>query len=121
MKQLLIVLCLLSLASCAGMHNRSIVRSGVLCQGINRQAFLDVWGSPERTRVLVIKDEQESISFGWHANAYGGGGGLFKGRQSHVFQEWNYEKIGISLLFDGATLVDWKTDKSVEQLKAIAH
>jgi hypothetical protein len=107
------------LTGCMHKHAK-YVESGVLRRDINKQAFLDVWGSPERTRVVTFRDEDESTSLGWNFGGGGGGGGLFKGKRSRSFEEWSYEKFGITLLFSGYGLVDWKTDKTTEEIKALA-
>jgi hypothetical protein len=33
---------------------------------------------------------------------------------------WDYQKKGVKLYFRGNELVDWKTDKTVEELKALS-
>jgi hypothetical protein len=40
-----------------------IVRSGVLKQGIEMQAFLDVWGDPDKTRVVTFLRVRFSPSY----------------------------------------------------------
>ena len=121
MKKVAIVVGLIFLLTGCMHKHAKYVESGVLRRDINKQAFLDVWGSPERTRVVTFKDENESTSLGWNFNDFGGGGGgLFKGRRSRSFEEWAYEKFGITLLFNGDSLADWKTDKTTEQIKSLA-
>ena len=119
MKRLVSVLCVLYviflMVGCAT-HSKEhrhapIVRSGILKKGINKQAFLDVWGEPDRARTAP---SEEFMSAGWS----GSGGGFFKGRKT--LEVWSYEKIGIELIFDGDSLAGWKTDKTVQQLKAEA-
>ena len=120
MKKVAIVIGLIFLLTGCMHKHAKYVESGVLRRDINKQAFLDVWGSPERTRVVTFRDEDESTSLGWNFGGSGGGGGLFKGKRSRSFEEWAYEKYGITLLFSGYGLVDWKTDKTTEQIKALA-
>jgi hypothetical protein len=88
-----------------------MVRSGIMQQRIPKQAFLDVWGEPDRTR-SVSSEEYMSASWG------GVRGGMFKGRDT--LELWAYEKIGIELVFGDHGLAGWKTDKTVQELKAAA-
>jgi hypothetical protein len=67
----------LVLVSCAHMHpgehkHSHYIRDGVLKNGIHQQAFLDVWGPPDRT---TAAETAESISAQW-----GGFGGSFYSR-----------------------------------------
>ena len=80
------------------------------------QAFLDVWGPPDRTSVITINSQNEGLYAHW--NAFGGK--LTGGNQSYTYQEWDYEKFGISLLFDGDDLSSWETKKTVSEIKALA-
>lgn len=114
-KTIIFVLLFLFIAGCAagnGEHRTaSIVRSGVLQMGLVKKAFTDAWGEPDRTATVATS---EFVQAGWS----GGGGSFFKGRRTLVV--WTYEKIGIELVFDGKSLVGWKTDKTVQELKAVA-
>jgi len=124
MKKIIFVLLLFALVAGCARHPGSysehrdgkIVRSGVLKQGIDMQAFLDVWGPPERTRVITINSQDQGLSAKW--NRFGGK--FTEGKQYYSYQEWNYERFGIDLLFDGNDLVNWKTDKTVAELRALA-
>jgi len=79
--------------------------------GIGQQAFLDVWGQPERTSVV---QSTEQITARWG----GGGGNIFKG--SKALEMWSYNESEIELLFDESKLIAWKTNKTTQELKSIA-
>ncbi len=99
------------LTGCAHRHAH-FVRDGLLRYGIADQAFLDVWGTPDR--VGVFSNDKETVSANWGS----GGGSLFKGQSSFV--KWTYEKIGIELYFTRNCLAGWKTDRTVSELKSFA-
>jgi len=92
-------------------RHSSIVRSGILEQTIDKQAFIDVWGDPDRTKTI---SSEEYVSASWG----GARGGLFKGKDT--LEVWSYEKIGIELVFNKHGLVGWRTDRTVRELKAAA-
>jgi hypothetical protein len=115
-KKLIVILVLFmgALGACThtGEHKHAyLVRDGMLRVGIHQKAFLDVWGQPDRTGVTQTP-EQMSAKWGF------GGPRFFKG--SKTVENWTYEKIGVVLLFDGAKLIAWKTDKTTQELKASA-
>ena len=87
------------------------IRDGLLKQELASSAFLAAWGPPDRTRSVA---SDEIITGGWS----GLGGSFYKGRYSLL--QWDYEKLGISLLFNSNGLISWKTDKTVAELKAIS-
>ena len=101
-------------AGCA--HNEhkhtSYVRNGTLKDGLHPQAFLDVWGSPDRTTVV---ESQNDITAEW-----GPGGGYFrKGGKWHG-EIWHYDKLEVKLMFSGQKLVDYKTKKTTLDLRSFA-
>ena len=56
MKKLIPLIVLLTLAfvlGCAMAKHRKYVRDGLLVTGLNREAFLLEWGSPERTTTIT--------------------------------------------------------------------
>lgn len=117
MKRLIPLLLLFVLAlviGCAMEKHRRYVREGLLVTGLNREAFLLEWGSPDKTRTLT---GEEIMKAGWGVGAGGGSGFFFKGKQTYDL--WIYEKKGIELVFLGLRLVTWKTEKTVEELKAL--
>ena len=60
-RQLLTVISALTLlAACAGDSARETVRSGMLELDLPQQAFLDVWGKPDRTGVI---SGEEAVQF----------------------------------------------------------
>jgi len=97
---------------CAGYHHRERVRQGMLMRGLSRDAFEDVWGLPTRTYTIT---GDEITQAGWGATQTVGGGFFFKGKQA--FDVWEYAGRGVTLVFDGGSLVAWKTDKTVEELR----
>ncbi len=111
-KTIIFVLLFLFIAGCAAEHRHTpIVRTGIVRMGLNKKAFIEAWGEPYRTGTVA---SEEFVRAGWS----GGGGGFFKGRRT--LEVWTYEKIGIELVFDGNSLVGWKTDKTVQELKEFA-
>ncbi len=109
----IMVLCALALvlSGCAHRHAH-FVKDGLLRQGIHSQAFLEVWGEPDR---IATVSAEETTSAGWSLQ----GGRFFKGRRTLV--KWTYEKIGIELFFSGTSLRGWETDRSVRELKLFAN
>ena len=99
------------LAGCMRPDVRSI-RDGMLKQGLSMSAFQETWGQPDRTS--VVSGNEEEITAKWGSF----GGGFFKGRRS--YQMWDYENFGIILLFDDDELVNWQTNKTTEELKALS-
>lgn len=112
MKRLIPLLLLFVLAlviGCAMQKHRKYVRNGILVTGLNREAFLLEWGPPDRTQVIT---GEEIIRAGWRF----GEGFFVKGKQT--YDVWIYERKEVELLFYGVRLVAWKTEKTVEELKA---
>ena len=108
------LLTVLMIAGCAhtGEHKHAkYLRDGVLKQGIHKQAFLDVWGPPDNTKMT---ETPESISAGW--GVYGGR--FYSGKRA--LEIWNYEKYGVELVFSQQELVNYKTLKSTQELKSFA-
>ena len=97
-------------AGCAIYKDRKIVCQGLLQRGIQAQAFLDVWGSPTRTKVVQGTEKV------WEANWGGGGGSFYGGTKSA--EVWIYENRRVELLFTGKKkqLAAWNTDKTVGEL-----
>lgn len=124
MKKLILASCIILLVVGCAAHAKGpkehrhadIVRSGMLRPGIHQQAFLEVWGEPERNRMITETDKDVTLSAGWN----GFGGGVFMGKKRFTYQLWEYSKLDVQLLFDGSSLVNWKSDKTVEELKALA-
>ena len=117
MKRLIVLLLLFILVlviGCAMEKHRKYVRDGLLVTGLNRQAFLLEWGPPDKTRTLT---GEEIMKAGWGVGAGGGSGFFFKGKQTYDW--WIYEEEGVELVFLGLRLVTWKTEKTVEELKAL--
>jgi len=104
--------------------HKSQIRSGLLTVGLNRDAFLSVWGMPDRT-YTIKSDEFEKVSGGIlglsGVNKNGGGGGLvgkvegFKG--TVPLDVWVYESRGVTLIFKGIELQGWETGKTIKELK----
>jgi len=96
------------LFGCAMARHKQQICNGLLTTGLNRNAFLDVWGTPDRTYTI---SSEEFLSAGWGST----GGSVFKGKKS--LDVWEYPQIPINLVFNGIVLVGWQTDKKVEELK----
>ena len=111
-KAILIILLSLSilmlLVGCGMAKHRQQICTGLLTTGLNRNAFLQVWGVPDRTSTISSED---FLSGGWSRF----GGSLFKGKKS--LDVWEYRQIDIKLVFDDIVLVGWQTEKTVEELK----
>lgn len=86
------------------------IRIGMLKMGLFQDAFVDVWGYPDRVSTIT-GDEAMSADWGRH------GGGFFKGKKT--YEQWSYEKKGVELVFSNRYLQAWKTDKTVQELKAL--
>jgi hypothetical protein len=110
MKKLLILSTLIVwvLSGCAMARHKQQICDGLITTGLNRNAFLQVWGRPERTESI---SSEEFLRAGWS----GYSGGVFKGKKS--LDLWEYRRIAIKLVFDDIVLVGWHTDKTVQELK----
>jgi hypothetical protein len=104
----LALVCALTLLACAGMRDRDTVRQGLLVSGVRQQAFIDVWGPPERTSTMIGEDRLDA--------KWGVGGYLFKGRAA--YDVWEYPARGVTLVFYRGTLATWKTDRTTSELKS---
>lgn len=111
---LFLFLVALLVLGCAMAKHRKYVRDGLLVTGLNREAFLLEWGPPEKTRTMT---GEEIMKAGWGVGVGGGSGFFFKGKQTYDL--WIYEEKGVELVFLGVRLVTWKTEKTVEELKAL--
>jgi hypothetical protein len=101
--------CALALLACAAQRDRDTVKQGLLLRGVRQQAFIDVWGPPERTSTRIGEDRLDA---GWG----GQGGYFFKGRAT--YEVWEYPARGVTLVFYGKTLATWKTDKTTSELRS---
>jgi len=96
------------LFGCAMARHKQQICDGLLTTGLNRNAFLDVWGTPNRTYTI---SSDEFLSAGWNVK----GGSVFSGKKS--LDVWEYSQVPIKLVFNDIVLVGWQTDKTVEELK----
>ena len=99
-----------ALTSCSGMRARDAVRSGVLQRELPQQAFLDVWGAPDRTSTYTPEPEEKRLEFGPFRGFYG--------RSGTTYEVWEYSKRGVVLFFDDTELSEWKTEKTTGELSA---
>ncbi len=109
---LVLILAGLVAAGCAESKDRLRVRAGLLTVGLDQNAFLAEWGPPERTASAT---SEEQLQARWGGAPFSGG--FFKGKRP--LDVWSYERHGVELVFDDGDLVAWRTDKTVEQLRAI--
>ena len=84
------------------------VKQGMLVSGTDRRAFLEVWGTPDRT--FTVKGET-MLGARWSAV----GGQIF--RKDRVYDVWEYGKRGVTLYFDNYYLASWNTERTTEQLR----
>jgi len=110
---LLLLLVALLILSCAMARHRKYVREGILVTGLNREAFLLEWGPPTKTHA-ISSDEFRELSINW---GFTRDVGSF--RKGTTLDVWTYENKNVELVFYGLRLVAWKTEKSVEELKAL--
>lgn len=108
---LLLVLVALLVCGCAMHHQRERIREGVLANKTHRDAFVKEWGQPDRTTSTA---SQEFINFP------SGGQSRDYGRATTPLEVSIYDKYGVALVFKGARLVGWKTDKTPADLKALS-
>lgn len=108
-RALVIVACVLTMAACATQRDRDTVSQGLLMSGLRQQAFLDVWGLPERTSTM---SGDERTQAGWG----GPGGYFFRGKRP--YDVWEYPSRGVVLIFEEGRLATWKTDKSTSELRS---
>lgn len=107
-----VIAALAQLAGCAGIAHRQHVRDGLLNTGLEKGAFLDTWGQPDKTSVRNGEDVTT-------AHAARGGESLNKSKGS--YEVWEYNRYGTALVFSGAHLVNWSTTKSKEELQRICR
>jgi hypothetical protein len=107
MKRLVVLLLVMAISACAAMRARDNVRDGLLTLDTPQDAFLDVWGKPDRTSVT---SSEQIIQAGWT----GMRGGFFKGRRT--LEVWMYEEKKVELVFYRKRLSGWRTDSSVKEL-----
>jgi hypothetical protein len=98
--------------SCGMMRQRKQIREGFITRGLIGKAFVKEWGLPARTRVVGCGEGTEAS---WGGGNGGFGGSFYQGKMA--CEVWEYPDHGISLMFKGAHLVDWKTDRSVAELR----
>jgi hypothetical protein len=103
--------CALALLACAAQRDRDTVKQGLLVRGVRQQAFIDVWGPPERTSTRIGEDRLDA-GWGWGGQS----GYFFKGRTT--YEVWEYPARGVTLVFYGKTLATWKTDKTTSELRS---
>jgi len=110
-----ILIILLLTIGCAMERHKSYIRKGLFVTGLNRNAFLSVWGMPDRTYV-ISSNEFESGSWGVGGGhySYRGGGSHFRGKVP--LDVWVYEKKETELIFNGIVLTGWITNKTREEL-----
>ena len=95
--------------SCSGPRHRDTVRAGILIRDTPQEAFLEVWGPPERTRTFTSDTEEKRLEF----SRFGG----FYGRSNSIYEVWDYTKRGANLIFYDRKLTGWQTDKTTEELR----
>ena len=86
MKKLFVLSILLIwvLSGCAMARHKRQICDGLLTTGLNRNAFLQVWGSPDRTSII---SSDEVLTAGWLGSA----GAVFKGKKT--LDVWEYGQI----------------------------
>jgi hypothetical protein len=84
---------------------------GLLRVDIGQKAFRTQWGQPERSVPIASAADLEAR---WGAGIRGS---VLEGRRP--LEIWVYERYGVELLFDDGNLTDWKTQKTVEELRKI--
>jgi len=109
---LAVTILLIQLTGCASVNRRQNVRYGFLNTELVKDAFLDVWGQPDKTRIMSGDEIMR-------ADVGRGGGSFYKGKSS--YEIWEYSKYGTSLVFSGKSLVNWSTTKSKEELQQLCR
>lgn len=98
-----------SAAGCVVHRHRGYIRDGILMVGLHRDAFLAEWGPPTRTSSITGGEAMDA--------RWGGGYGSFS-KSTAVYDMWEYEERGVTLLFRRSRLVSWNTDKDVEEIRS---
>ena len=104
----------MALAGCESDRERGL-KAGMLMLGQDQDDFLAMWGRPVRTQ-SALSAEELSVRWGW-SSGIGGRGNVFKGRRP--LEVWMYD--GVELVFDDGDLVAWRTERTVEQLRALGR
>jgi hypothetical protein len=106
---------LLLIIGCAMERHKKQIKDGLLTVGLNRNAFLTVWGMPDKTYVIksdaFSKTEASSILV--DRTAIDG----FKSFTGSVpLDVWEYKEKEVTLIFNGIVLVGWKTEKTRKEI-----
>jgi hypothetical protein len=109
---LVVVITITQIVGCAGINRRQNVRDGFLNTELVKDSFLDVWGQPDKTRI-VSGDEMMKADMDRF------GGSFYKGKSS--YEVWEYNRYGTALVFNGKSLVNWSTTKSKDEIQKICH
>ena len=111
-RRALLIGLLLGLVACASGGQRSL-RNGNLRPGIGQKAVLSEWGLPERT-LAVVSAEQLRSRWGTAPEVH-----LRPDRLP--LDLWMYDTAGVELVFDDGDLVAWKTDRDMDELRALVQ
>ena len=108
----LCILLTVSLTACAMARHKKCVREGLLVVGLNRKAFLKVWGNPDHTEVMP---SDEITQVGGSFSDWSGGFNYFKGRVP--LDVWYYYDRQTVLVFNGLRLLAWETAQTQEEIE----
>ena len=102
-----------SLCGCGYMATNDELRQGILSTYMDRRSFLHVWGPPDRT-YLIQGEKMYSAEF----SSWISGGGASVYQKDKMYDVWEYKQKGTTLVFDGYYLINWKTDKTTQELRS---
>lgn len=101
------------LAGCGYMAATDELQQGIISSYMDRRSFLSVWGPPDRT-YLIQGEKMYTAEF----SSWITGGGASVIQKEKMYDVWEYKGKGTTLIFDGYYLVNWKTDKTTQELRS---
>src|SRR5258708_36198195 len=106
-RTLVVACCALLLMACAAQRHRDAVQSGLLIQGTPQKTFLEIWGSPQRTRTVISDTEEKRLEF----SRFGG----FYGRENVTYGMSGHTKRDGTPTFTDHELIRWRSEKNTRR------
>jgi hypothetical protein len=99
--QALCLIATVAVCGCAGMREREKISQNFLMTHQNQNNFLEVWGNPTKS----YSETADGLRTEWSQDADSGWVSL---RGNRVYDVWDYENKGVTLVFYHQSLFAWK-------------